>query len=517
MLSSKSIRLILHYKKIIAHFGDEISKYLRTFEGSAELLITELLESHTDSYQKLIFPQQLAREDRKKIIESYIQTEEPNLNYLNLLIHARNHEDFPIDDGMRLSARRRYDKIASDYFNRKAGHGMKYGVAIQFSEDQEEERIVTWDKLVMNLSFSIKWIEQNKEFPTLFNNFIYLFWYTDIEFRSQFVSSPNRLGLFEKDLKVRGKREYLRGIEFDYFHMSFNGEMMGYYRLLKSMDIRLEDIFKWFFEEYLVKEFGVGQFVFCAPTEATTFLEKAKLISSEIDQVLKQFRMFVENGTIDRELFEMSSEQVRFDAIPSFFEQKYIYASSNECHNAIYFLFSDQSPLVLIKTNHTKCETFYELLHRQECREVEFEQFQVRFLKFLINQGYIYVDSGGIIRACPKALILKDIYDNQVGCKAYQSERLNVISEMVEKGDLRYGNSLFSVPEQQYLNYVLNRKDFDNGLDLRNKYIHGTHPLDERKHEEDYYELLKIMVLIIIKINEEFCLRYPELDCVKTG
>ena len=46
-----------------------------------------------------------------------------------------------------------------------------------------------------------------------------------------------------------------------------------------------------------------------------------------------------------------------------------------------------------------------------------------------------------------------------------------------------------------------------NGHDLRNKYIHGTHSLKSEVHKRDYIELLKIMVLIIIKINQEFCLR----------
>ena len=44
-------------------------------------------------------------------------------------------------------------------------------------------------------------------------------------------------------------------------------------------------------------------------------------------------------------------------------------------------------------------------------------------------------------------------------------------------------------------------------MDLRNKYIHDTCPLDENIQLQDYMELLKIMVLIMIKINEEFCLK----------
>lgn len=54
---------------------------------------------------------------------------------------------------------------------------------------------------------------------------------------------------------------------------------------------------------------------------------------------------------------------------------------------------------------------------------------------------------------------------------------------------------------------MLNNHKFDNGPQLRNIYIHGSNSLDIKKHEHDYYKLLKIMVLIILKINEEFCRR----------
>lgn len=68
-----------------------------------------------------------------------------------------------------------------------------------------------------------------------------------------------------------------------------------------------------------------------------------------------------------------------------------------------------------------------------------------------------------------------------------------------------YEDTLFSRPEQDYLNYILNKSEFSNGLDLRNKYSHDTCSLDERTQRKDYLILKKIMAFIIIKINEEFC------------
>lgn len=75
---------------------------------------------------------------------------------------------------------------------------------------------------------------------------------------------------------------------------------------------------------------------------------------------------------------------------------------------------------------------------------------------------------------------------------------------------IRILNTLFSEPEQSYLNYMLNKSVYSDGKDLRNKYIHSTYPRDEETQKTDYIEFLKIMILVIVKINEEFCIKELE-------
>ena len=96
-------------------------------------------------------------------------------------------------------------------------------------------------------------------------------------------------------------------------------------------------------------------------------------------------------------------------------------------------------------------------------------------------------------------------YDMYAALKRAEIEQQ--VAALVGTGDLCYGSTLFSKPEQNYLNYILNKKEYSNGLDLRNKYAHDTCPLDEKTQQYDYWELQKIMVLIILKINEELCLK----------
>lgn len=79
-----------------------------------------------------------------------------------------------------------------------------------------------------------------------------------------------------------------------------------------------------------------------------------------------------------------------------------------------------------------------------------------------------------------------------------------------------YSNTLFSKPEADYLNYVLNRSEFSNGLDLRNKYIHDTNSLKEEVFYNDYL-LLRILVLIALKIQDEFFLREEQMNAKRNG
>ena len=64
-----------------------------------------------------------------------------------------------------------------------------------------------------------------------------------------------------------------------------------------------------------------------------------------------------------------------------------------------------------------------------------------------------------------------------------------------------------SRPEQHYLNYILNKAEYSNGLDLRNRYVHDTCSQNKKAQHYDYCELQKIMILIILKINEELCMK----------
>ena len=68
--------------------------------------------------------------------------------------------------------------------------------------------------------------------------------------------------------------------------------------------------------------------------------------------------------------------------------------------------------------------------------------------------------------------------------------------------------SLLTRPEVKYFYYYLNQKEFSNGHDLRNIYMHAAmckdDKLDEEKHYKTYIIVLRLLIALIIKINDDF-------------
>ena len=107
-------------------------------------------------------------------------------------------------------------------------------------------------------------------------------------------------------------------------------------------------------------------------------------------------------------------------------------------------------------------------------------------------------------------IILNDLYNNEViSYWKYPLKYREKMDELIEKNLFVMGSSLFSKQEQEYFNFYLNQRSFNNTFDLRNKYLHGNKLRndDENTHYNNYMLFLKLIILIIIKINDELCLK----------
>jgi hypothetical protein len=156
--------------------------------------------------------------------------------------------------------------------------------------------------------------------------------------------------------------------------------------------------------------------------------------------------------------------------------------------------------------------SFLDLILNEQVNLSDYEEYEHSAFRYLADYDLIEIASDGLISVNnkQKVVVLRDLYNNEVVSRwHYPVAALSQIQELVDKGVLVEKSSLLSTPETNYLNYLLNRSEYDNGLEIRNKYVHGIQQvnMNENEHMQNYMILLKIFVLLAIKVNDDFELK----------
>lgn len=283
-----------------------------------------------------------------------------------------------------------------------------------------------------------------------------------------------------------------------------NIQMEGYVKQLNVLGINIEDIVKWFFESYLVKEFGVGNFMCNMPRPNDSILSKCKTLASAIDGVLSKYKMFCDDGEIDLDLFRYITDSPRIKDVPSLIKNKYCYANSDTIINEMNYMFSYQSMLAYTEKTGSKYDNFVQLILNEEIGIADCQPNNHEAIKWLIERGVIYLEDEVIKCKKERIFLLKELYEKNVISMQYMKSP--ILKELIAKGEIVTDNKLLTKPEYQYFDYLLNNSEFSDGKAIRNRYIHDSVVTDERTMTTDYYTLLKVMIMIIIKINDDCCL-----------
>lgn len=507
------VRFLLKHKKLVDKYKSVLCDFLKIHPRSAEILLSIYEVEHTFDRVKLYLPDCLTVQDKESIILSYVESEDCNVNYLPIIQNAKKHNDFHISDKTKLVAKRKYQSYIKDLPSDNSNSLFKYGVDISYPENASRVKHAWIDKNIIHYEFSLAYIKENNHPYTLYRNFKNLFEYVDQHNIIALISKQNQLGVFERTLGVRSKTEYVYGVTFTQLEMASTGKIHTYSNVLKTFGEELENILKSVFNDFLPELYGFPNNAnLTIPTENASALEKIRIIAPEFESLLKQYRLFVADGQIDFELLQMSSGPTSVRDVPSLNGNKYVYINRNdeEINSLVHLLFSDQTLLTYVDPFKDKhYENFVDLLVCEE--EVKFgnyEDHQYESLKYLIDKDYISIDEDDCIQVVNwnRILILRDIFENEVASfYHYAADVRDEVECMVESGIVFFGDTLFAVPEQNYFNYYLNKSEFTNGYDLRNSYLHGTqaNPSENSRHEYSYLIYLKLLVLVILKIEDD--------------
>lgn len=483
-----TLSILLKYKKIVSYWDNELAESLKTNKFSAIILLDKYVVETKPKSTQIYIPKSLLESDKEHIINSYIRSDEVNLNYLEAIINSKNCSDFKISDKLKLMAKRKYEKEIDKFFDENIGY--EYGCNVSFVNNQKESVKFESFSPIIKVKYSINWIKENLDYPTLLNNFIYLFEYCDKYFRIQLISKSINLGIFEKHLRMKTKNEYITGVTFNLLNMLSQLQLVSYYNVLNKQKIRLEVIIEWFFSSYLKNQFGISNYIINMPSPGSNYLEKCRSVASEIDTIVKSYTLYIENKEIDTELLEITST---------------------------HLFFSDQCMLRYTeRTRDKKYRNFYELINSEKVTREDIVLYELENLDYLLKNKYIIEREEGIIKILDveTVLVIKDLVENEfINYWRCSLKLRNRINELLDEGVVYEECSLFSKQEVDYFNYYLNNSEYGNALALRNKYLHGVikgEDVNSSIHKQNYFIFLKIVILIIIKINDDLCI-YDEI------
>lgn len=104
--------------------------------------------------------------------------------------------------------------------------------------------------------------------------------------------------------------------------------------------------------------------------------------------------------------------------------------------------------------------------------------------------------------------LIGDLYRNEVISYWHFPKAVReVLDEMERENYIRLEDNLLTEQEINYFNYYLNRKSFTNGLDIRNKYLHGSNSGSEKEHQFEYNILLTLIILTIFEMVDDLMLQ----------
>jgi hypothetical protein len=500
---------ILAQKDMAQQFSATLFEYLVENPKRITVIVSALLAKRERPANHLYVKAAFFPEQIHLLFNLYVQQVPEDINQMQLIAISQNDPEIGLDDEIRLKAKRNAAKLSEDILTHSvcSEHSLK----VSFGPYDEWKKCEnTGDEY--SLMYDSRWIEENLDYPTLLDNLICWLEYADGQCRSTLPMKKQHISALEDMTIVKGKKTYDAGYSFKVVHFLQLIQMEAYCDQLKKHNINIEGIFAWFFEEYLPIEFSIDKFAYNVPSAGSSYLEKCKLIAGEIESVLKQFKHYQKYGHIDKELLEMSSDHLFFPQIPSLLSTKYVYAKSERIKWCISYLFND-CMLGFFPENdeYEDCDCLYDSIrkYKQLPKSLFSHNYHKHPLFCLLDFGVLIETDGYLTLEPSKALILRDLYNSNVLCYHYNNKIQHTIDELIASDDLYTEDTLFSWPEQEYLDYILNKATFSNGLDLRNKYVHGSKSKNDKENFSDYLEFLLIMVMIIIKINDEFCNKYP--------
>lgn len=508
------INYVLNHYGAVDHFDTTLREFLMSYETAAELLLSKIEERERFREVNYIFPKSLTLPDREDIISRYLDQDDPNLNYVRLIEYSIDSSELKLSRNVRLKAKKRSKELNDEILSQ--GNAHETGIEITFNKNQEEPVTIELDGMVQKFSYSESYLDQKTSDIGLFMVFKELFRYIDSNGLITLTSKRSELILSER-IGMESKNEYPAGINFQRKQNTAYVQLRSFDHYLRRKNRTIEELILSFIDLALNKYFRLESLLLRLPSANSSYLEKIRALAPEFEAILKQYLVYIEEGKIDFELIQVDQIPLSFSSVKSPLEKKYAYVKNDKIKMLIHHFYSDQGMLHYVPPFDEQYSNGFDLLLNEELKLDQFLNYQQDLIKHLIAEDYLFADANGHIKMknVPLFFLIGELHRDEVlSYWHYDQESRETMDEMERSGMIEFDNNLLSKQEISYFNFNLNMKGFTNGLNIRNKYLHGSNSGSTARHEYEYYVLLEMIILAILKITDDLSL---QLSVAKTS
>lgn len=497
------LRDLLQTQKFVNRLDPELSEAFPSFPEAAEVLLSAELRGDSDN--SLFIPKGIDSKTKRSLIDKYVASENANPNYLQMISTAPSNSQSWVTPQSRYLAHNRNKLTWDRYFEENSGISLN----LQVSLDPELEGIVETDfsSGCFNFRISTAYLLESMDYPSILNNFIYVFGMTHPDGTLRWPSSQSEYTLVDH-IRFWGDAEYRDTVCFQLRSDFYLLAIAAYSRFLKSQEIELESVVAWFFQDYLVEEFGIENFAFEPTQPSLPTRARTRELLAKLENIFRQFTQLCHHGEINPSMTSFYNDPIKPGEIPSLLPKKTAELTEKGATIAAA-LFSDQSILTYLDAD-SSAETFIELISQHQINFADFAPLQQGVIRELEKELVLRVEPDGEIGLASKnevAMLRTAWVQGSVQRHAPTDSRLPLTEALIQRSLLVNKEGFFTSSEADFYNYVLNRI-FTNGLNIRNKYAHGNEGTrDENEQLTDYFRVLLLTIGMVIKINDELEIR----------
>lgn len=511
--SSWDLRDLLRRERLVANNQGALVELLKENEHSAEWLLQEYVQNNTnDGYETMFFPQSLTYQDKEDIISRYLEQDEPNLNYVRLVLVARKDANLRLSDAVKLKASRVERLLNEKHFSPEHAIQHTYTISINSAPGKPLKWVEPGEGGDPVLCYSKEWMLRFMG-PELLHYIRYGFEFLTQNGMVSLVSKDSDSGAFERAISMSGKFSYQTNFVFRYLEAVSLLQITAMQQVLADEGTNIETSLKAFYEQFLKEKYGYSSGKLSLADATADWITKCKAIAPEIDAIAHRYDQYAKTGSVDEELLMISSDNVRVTEANSANPGRYynIKGKPGELYRLFYLFFSDQSMLTFVEPfKENQYESLYKLLSEQDGNIPydNYQDYQLRDIDYLIEKGYFSKgDDGMLYVEKPMEIgLLKQLYEYH-SCPAhiYGEFEKGLLHEMEQKGWIEKDNHLLSAEERNYFDYYMYNTKYTNGPALRNRYAHGSFadPEKDNIHRNNYNRLLILLVLELLKIEDD--------------